>query len=515
MDALQFDDDFRDLLGKLNKKPSDLGLISQVCYGLNIRSYHDLCMEWARKGLARDPKDANLYYELIIASSLDTAHILEEILDELEALRDETPQDQGVLRNLALTHYFLEQDEEAEGILLSIIENRDPMTVDRQTYEVLAQLEYTRQNMEQCIYYCDKAIDRPGSAARVVRLKGLCFQELGDLESARRCFHFALELEPCFIWACHSLAGLCLEEEEYDQAFRYFGKATYINPLDPGNLFLAAEAFMDMEAYDLAAAELNKLLLCKPEKRIEAEVHNALGYIGIKTEDPDKAKHHLSLAIELEPELAVAYYNMGQVARQEGSHALAEYHFKHALEYDSMHVEAWVEMGFLQIDQKEYGNARDCFDSALENDPFEALAYLGLSKLCHKQKDYKGQLEHAKNAFEYDPDHAEICNNLGIAYECNREYDEAEKAYLCALDLNPMHSQAANNLGYLYETKMKMDKEKQKTYRKKAIDAWTKRLQICIRQKKSTKGAVTHLVNLGLSQDKIDELALIPYKVEN
>ena len=512
MDQLQFDDDFWELLRKAEETPDNSGLIAEVCYGLNIRSYHDLCIEYARKGLSRDPGNPNLYYELVIASSLDTANVLQEIREELMTLQRANPGQVGTLRNLALVHYFLESDSEANSILLSILDKYSGIEIDRQTYEVLAQLEYTRENMDQCIEYCDKAVDRPGPSARVIRLKGLCHQEMGDLDSATLCFRFALELEPNFVWACHSLAGLCMERGMYDQAFRFFGKAAYINPDDPGNQFLLAEAFMDMESYDIATAELQKLLLCKPKNRIEAEVYNALGYICLKTNDLEKAKEYLSQAIELEPELAVSYFNMGQVSREEGNAELGEHQFKLALEYDPLYVEAWIELGFLYFERKETENAEKCFLAALEIEATEAQALLGLSKLSQKSKDKENQLKYALLAAEYDPDHAEICNNLGIAHECNQQYEEAEEAYLSALELDPFHAQAANNLGYLYETKMKLWPENADQNQVKAIDAWTKRLQICVSRKTSTRSAVSHLIKLGLDREQIETLSLISYQ---
>jgi len=506
MTHARLDDEFRELLSELEDKPDDEALIADACYAWNIRSYHNLCIDYARRGLAKDPFHAGLYYELIIASSLDTAHILREIQKELEGILLKKPKDLGCLRNLALSCFFLEEEGEAEELLQRIIaQTRDK--ADQQTYETLAQLEFSRDHLERALAYCDKAIARPGPGARAVRLKGLCYQDLGELDHAKSCFEQALELEPNFVWACHSLAALCMEREDYAEAFRYFGKATYINPMDPGNLFLLAEAFMDMEDYDLAAAELNKLLLCQPEPRIEAEVHNALGYLWLKMDDLERARGHLTQAIDLEPELAVAYYNLGQLAQREGHANLAERHFKNALSLDPGHVESHVELGFLHLQHKEQEEAQQRFETALELDLHEPQAHLGLSKLAQQRRQANRQLEYARQAAEMDPENPEIMNNLGIAWECNRDLDQAERCYLRALELDDRHSPAANNLGYLYEKKMKRHPDEADDYRHKAVDAWTRRLQICVALKKSTKAATTHLLKLGLSKEDIRALA--------
>ncbi|CAM2068811.1 Tetratricopeptide repeat protein [Sulfidibacter corallicola] len=515
VDLRHFDDELQQILLELKENPENVELLAKVCYEFNIRSYHNLCITYARRGLAKDPFHASLYYELIIASSLDTAHILEEILTELEGILESRPGDVGARRNLALTHYFMENDEEAERMLRDILHGGDEENGDRQSYEILAQLEYAHGHFDGCIDCCEKAIAQPGPAARATRLKGMCHQELGQQEEAMSAYTQALEMEPHFVWACHSFASLHFERGDFKQAMRYFGKATYTNPNDPGNLFLLAEAFMDMEAYDLAMGELTKLLMCKPIKRIEAEVYNALGYLWIKKGDPDRARQNLTQAIELEPELAVAYFNMGLLAQKEHNFPLAERHFKNAIAIDSQNMDAWVELGFLNIQQKKYDQAEECFQTVLDLDPDEAQAYLGLSKLCQREKDADAQLETAQRAYELDPDHPEICNNLGIAYECNMNFEQAEDAYTRALELDPFHSPAANNLGYLYEKKIKLLPSEENHYRKKAIEAWTKRLQICVVKKKSIKGATTHLLKLGLTQQEIDALSEAPYQPES
>jgi len=322
-----------------------------------------------------------------------------------------------------------------------------------------------------------------------------------------KCFRYALELEPFFVWACHSLAGLCMEEKDYERAFRYFGKALYINPQDPGNLFLLAEAFMDMEEYEMAATEMHKLLLLKPEKRIEAEAHNALGYLRIKQGRLEQGRAHLDQALELEPELALAYFNIGQLYLLKKDVTEARKYFRKALDTDSQLAEAWVELGFLDLAQKKYAAAKRAFRKSIQIDGFDAQAHLGLSKLYEREKDFKKQLESALEAYNLDADQSEICNNLAIAFECNGRDEEAEEAYLRALDLNPMHAAAANNLGHLYERMMKMEPGRESENRKNAIDAWKQRLTICITQKRSLKAATTHLLNLGISQKEIDSVA--------
>lgn len=510
VDLSHYDEELQQIVLEVRNAPENVELMAQLCYAFNIRARHNPCMEVARQGLAIAPQHPNLYYELIIASSLDTSHILEEIVSELEGILEAKPDDPGVLRNLALAHYFLEGDGEAEHILQELTDGIAPNDIDRQTYEVLAQLEHTRQHYEKAIQYCDMAIGKTGPPARMIRLKGLCYQEMGQIEEAISLYRQALEQEPNFVWACHSLATLYFELENYSQAFRYFGKASFINPRDPGNLFLLAECFMDAERYDLAMSELEKLLLCGPHKRIRAEVHNALGYLWLRKREMAIARDHLSQAIELEPELSVAYFNMAELARMEKNLPLAETQLKNAIDLDPQYADAWLELGFVHLENKKLDDAESCFDNVLGLVSGEPYALMGLAKVAQHRKQFDKQLELSKQAFDADPEMAEICNNLGIAQECSQNWQEAEEAYRRALALDPFQSAAANNLGHLYERLMEQEPEQVDTHKRSAVDAWSRRLQICIAKGKSVQAAVTHLTKLGLSQTEIDLLADTP-----
>lgn len=510
VDLSQYDEELQQIVLEVSNAPANVELIAQLCYAFNIRARHNPCMEFARQGLAIAPHHPNLFYELIIASSLDTSHILEEIVSELEGILEQKPDDVGVLRNLALAHYYLEGDGEAEHLLLEIIDGVPTADVDRQTYEVLAQLEHTRQHYQKAIDYCDMAIGKPGPPARMIRLKGLCYQETGQIEEAISLYRQALEQEPNFVWACHSLATLYFELERYNQAFRYFGKASFINPRDPGSLFLLAECFMDAERYDLAMSELEKLLLCGPHKRIRAEVHNALGYLWLRKRETAIARDHLSQAIELEPELSVAYFNMAEMARMEKNLPLAETQLKNAIDLDPQYADAWLELGFVQLENKRFEDAESCFNNVLEMMSDEPFALMGLGKVQQHRKNFEKQLELSLQAYKIDPDQAEICNNLGIAYECNKQWTKAVEVYQRALELDPFQAAAANNLGHLFERLMEQEPENAATHRKAAIAAWSQRLQICVARGKSVQAAVSHLTQLGLTDTEIDLLADTP-----
>ncbi|MCB1049059.1 MAG: hypothetical protein H6510_00725 [Acidobacteria bacterium] len=505
-DASHMDLEMRDLLQKLDQDPDSIALRTRVCYELNIRAYHDSCIGFAKPGLEKDPLAFDLAYEWILASSLNLTHVLEQALVEMERFRSETD-DPRLIRNLALLNYFLEQDQAALDLLDGLLEDTAPEALDSRTHEVWAQIHFSHDRFDAALEAADRAIMAGGPFARCVRLKGLCFWAQAERETAISTLQQALELEPNFIWACHTLAEIHLDHQDWPNALRYFGRAAAINPTDPGNHFLLAEAFMDVEAYDIAFAELEKLRLLDPPERIVAEIENAQGFIWIQREKPDRAMVHLKRAIRLEPELAVAYYNMGLVAYQYQKHTQAERFFKTAIKYDPHQLEAWVELGMIALGKDKQQRAKKCFMTAISIDPDCAQAYLGLSQLSQKTGRKADQLEYAELAHETDPHNADIANQLGISYECNDDRERAAHYYELALQLDPLNAQVANNLGYLYEKNMETDPKKGKHWKKKAIEAWSLRLRICQATKRSVQGATKHLLKLGLTQREIKAIA--------
>ena len=500
------DPELRILISKFESQPENEALAVKLCYELNIRSMHELCVEFASDAARFHEKNYDLEFERILATCLNEHHELESLLEMIKIEYEEGNNDVKLRRNLALAYFYMEKDDLAYDLLADIEEDMHS-TVDSRTFGVLAQIFHAREDFDRCLDLCDRAIDAPGPSARAVRLKGLCHLERLDYSSARSCFELALDFEPQFVWACHSLGELLFEQGLFEEAFRYFGKAIFINPSDPGNYFLLAEAFMDDDMDDLAIAELRKCLMLDNDARIESEVYNALGYLHMKKNDYTKARQYLKHALVLEPELSVAYYNLGRLAAKQNRYGSAEKHFKRALALDSDQVGAWLELGFINLHQKKITTVvKKYFENAIRLDPNDPEPWIGLSKYYRHTGDQKEQLHAALQAYELQPDNGSICNSLGIAYECCEMYQDAIDAYKEGLTQDSLNSKAANNLAYLYEKNIALDPERESYWKAQAIEAWSQRYIICSKIGKSVVGATNHLLALGMEAEEIKEL---------
>jgi len=500
------DPELRILISKFESQPEKENLAVKLCYELNIRSMHELCVEYAEDAARFHKHNYDLEFERILAICLNEHHELDSLANMIEEEIEQGNDDLRLQRNLALVLFYLEKDDLALELLQEIEFNKLAQA-DSRTYEVLAQLYHAKDDFDKCLDLCDRAIDAPGPSARAVRLKGLCHLENLDYSSAKSCFELALDFEPHFVWACHSLGELLFEQGAFEEAFRYFGKAIFINPADPGNYFLLAEAFMDDDMDDLAIAELRKCLMLDVDTRIEAEVYNALGYLHMKKDDYNQARQYLKHALVLEPDLSVAYYNLGRLAAKQNRYGAAEKHYKRALALDSDQVGAWLELGFINLHQRRFTPiVKKYFENAIRLDPNDPEPWIGLSKYYRHTGDPKAQLKTALHAYELQPENGSICNTLGIAYECNDMNEDAIEAYKEGLIQDPLNRKAANNLGYLYEKMLETEPEKESYWKALAIEAWSQRYLICSEIGKSVVGATNHLLALGMKQKEIKEL---------
>lgn len=106
-------------------------------------------------------------------------------------------------------------------------------------------------------------------------------------------------------------------------------------------------------------------------------------------EDPstmDEAEELYRRAVELDPSLAIAYTNLGNVCFRRGDDAQAEALYRRALEIDATQPEAQYNLGYVMLERGQAREAIDYFRGALKSDPRFADAYFNLA-MAYEQVD--------------------------------------------------------------------------------------------------------------------------------
>jgi DNA-binding transcriptional MerR regulator len=124
-------------------------------------------------------------------------------------------------------------------------------------------------------------------------------------------------------------------------------------------------------------------------------------------EDPStlaKAEEAYHRAIYLDPKLANAYTNLGNLRYRAGEPEDARILYAKAIEVDAGQPEAHYNLGFLEFEEGNLGRARDCFEKAVVLDPTFADAHFNLAMTLYRLDVAQDAQEHWRRYLALDPE---------------------------------------------------------------------------------------------------------------
>lgn len=123
-------------------------------------------------------------------------------------------------------------------------------------------------------------------------------------------------------------------------------------------------------------------------------------------EDPasfDEAEGLYKRATELDPSLAIAYTNLGNIRFRRGDEAGAEQLYRKALEIDERQPEAHYNLGYVMLERGYASRAVTYFESAIKTDPRFADAHFNLAMAYEALADEVRARVHWKRYLELEP----------------------------------------------------------------------------------------------------------------
>ena len=123
-------------------------------------------------------------------------------------------------------------------------------------------------------------------------------------------------------------------------------------------------------------------------------------------EDPstfDEAEKLYQKAIELDPQLAIAYTNLGNIRFRRGDEAGAEQLYRKALELDERQPEAHYNLGYVMLERGYASRAVTYFEQAIKADPRFADAHFNLAMAYEALGDKARARVHWKRYLELEP----------------------------------------------------------------------------------------------------------------
>jgi tetratricopeptide (TPR) repeat protein len=311
---------------------------------------------------------------------------------------------------------------------------------------------YLKQGkLADAIAACEQALKHQPNFAPAYKTLGKISEAQGNSAKAKHWYTKALEFQPNFAEVYTDLATLYAEEKNWEMALGCHQKSTSIpmtntptnqndipgilafNPEDIEVYIQGAESFYALRKFEQAATACQRVIQVKPDARVYKIWGNARQAQG-KVEE---AKNCYAKAIELDPDFAEAYTNLGTIYAQE----------------------------------QEWQSAIAFYQKAIALQPNLASTYRNLARVWAQM----GQLSEADGcwfkAYSLEPAKAtpEEHIQLGDNFLRQNQVTQAIRCYCHAIELNPNFNQAYQQLGNALKAQRKLQEEVA-NYRKSSED---------------------------------------------
>ncbi|HCM43250.1 MAG TPA: hypothetical protein DIS66_08085 [Candidatus Omnitrophica bacterium] len=147
----------------------------------------------------------------------------------------------------------------------------------------------------------------------------------------------------------------------------------------PSDYQIAVE-HLKAEDYDLAIENFQKAIVAEKTATGQARIYNLIGVAYMKQDiSPQSAIGSFQQAVELDPQLAEAYFNIASIyASKENNPTKAAEYFQKTIDVDPKYTRAYFGLGwFSLIQQQDALKALELFDKTIADNPDFAEAYYG------------------------------------------------------------------------------------------------------------------------------------------
>jgi tetratricopeptide (TPR) repeat protein len=223
--------------------------------------------------------------------------------------------------------------------------------------------------------------------------------------------------------------------------------------------FLAAFIEYSAEDYEAATQRFDTALKNLPALsgliEQQAEIYFYRGNANYAAHNFKDAIQDYDRAIQLNPQLAVAYYKRGLAyAAGLGEYERAIQDFDQAIQIDPQNADAYDDRGLAFRALKKYEKAFQSFNHAIELNPNDARTYANRGLVYFDMNQFEPALKDFDDAIKLDPYNIANHMNRGALYLALEQWEQAIQDYDKAIELDPnypvgylMRSQAYEHLG--------------------------------------------------------------------
>jgi len=238
------------------------------------------------------------------------------------------------------------------------------------------------------------------------------------------------------------LKDLDLAEHRLDKAFIESGEDVPYLYLLAGHIAHARGAVKEAEK------AWKKVLELEPEN---AEAWNNLGVLYRKYGDKEKALAAFQEAENKAPDRPDIPYNIGNLYKSNGDLDKAVTYYNRAIQVDPDYAPAFNNLGTLYESKKERDKALEVFRRGLSADSGDASLRFNMGLVYQEEERWDDAREAFDTALKKRPGWVPGLNNLGIVLQEMGKEDEAARTFRTLLNIEPENINALNNLGVAYD----------------------------------------------------------------
>jgi tetratricopeptide (TPR) repeat protein/peroxiredoxin len=209
---------------------------------------------------------------------------------------------------------------------------------------------------------------------------------------------------------------------------------------------------------DQAAESFQHVIDLKPN---DADAYYNLGTLSLKRNNLEQARTYLEKTVQLRPDYPEAWNNLGMMAAQHEQLDEAIRNFQQSLQLRPGYAIALLNLGNVYRRRHSFEKAEDCLTRSIQLQPDDPEANYSLGMLYAQQGQMERAADYLQRALALRPIYPEALNNLGVLYVRGQQYAQAEDQFKTGIRVAPSFDQSYLNLARLYA--MQDDKQRAKT----------------------------------------------------
>ncbi len=217
----------------------------------------------------------------------------------------------------------------------------------------------------------------------------------------------------------------------------YLNRIIKAHPADSAALTDLGLDLMGRKNYSQAKSYFLKAMAAD-QNNVDAML--ALSRVYYMTDDLEKAKDTLNLAISKEPGYSSLWTERARVESELGDNSAAIKDIERANELNPTVYGQWVDYGNYLLPTDRRNEAVAAFGKAIELGPDQYLAYIYRAGLRDELGDSEGAISDYRNVIRVYPQYYYAAESLGILLWGKGDYEGSAQAFSTALQYNPKSS---------------------------------------------------------------------------